>query len=684
MILKSVGTSLLWMTVSLIHSGEIMSMLIKSVRIEMKFDLKLLVAGGSAVDRAPICQSWDLAGMKFPAVETESRAMAIATLETDRFDAVLILWSLTDSNSLSLLQALRDHPKAPAIVMLMAESNQRQGWEWLEQGAGEYLAHDEITPDWLCQKIWSAVRLTRALHGGRSMNLQIEQVLEDNGRLNQVVQDTEKVRNRVVMSLGRNQHQLHTLQRLTNLLNQQLTNLPGLFQTMIDEICAVIPDGQFGAIALHNPNNSNSLLFSPKKNLNLVATTGLVRSGFNIEQTFDLENGAIGQVFSTGKSAILRSVNLALNNTQLPDDQLAIQTVPSALCVVAIESPQAGRIGVLALGNWDDGAAFDEEDLRLLIAFSEQAAIAIDNAKLINALEEREERLALQNTLLSQQNQELESQRQQNQNQNLKLREAAQVKSHFLATMSHELRTPMNAIIGFSQLLQRQKLNEFQLDMVGRIFNNGKNLLGLINDILTLSKIEAGRLDMKLEKINLSSLLNVTIDELRSLSEQKGINLVMQAELSNNIIVTDRTRLRQVIVNLLSNAVKFTDAGSVTVEAKQVGEDRITIIVRDTGIGIEPENISYIFEEFRQIDQSTTRRHSGTGLGLAITKWLIQMMGGHITVTSQLGKGSAFRIDLPRIAIFKPAAPPSQASLPQPKVDPVVLPMISPSPHFRM
>ena len=155
----------------------------------------------------------------------------------------------------------------------------------------------------------------------------------------------------------------------------------------------------------------------------------------------------------------------------------------------------------------------------------------------------------------------------------------------------------------------------------------------------------------------------------------------MQAELSNNIIVTDRTRLRQVIVNLLSNAVKFTDRGSITVEVQQVGEDRIIIIVRDTGIGIEPENIPYIFQEFRQIYQSTTHRHSGTGLGLAITKWLIQMMGGHITVTSQPGKGSVFRIDLPRIAIVKPATPPpSQASLPQPKVDPIVLPMISPSP----
>lgn len=649
----------------------------------MKFDLKLLIAGGSAVDRSLVCQAWDLAGMKFPAVETESRSGAIEMLKTDSFDAVLILALVTDGHSLSLLEALGNQPKAPAVVMLMAESNQRQGWEWLEQGAGEYLAYDEITPDLLCQKIWTAVRLAQALDGERSMNLRIKQVLEDNRRLSQVVQDTEKVRNRAARSLGRNQQQLRTLQCLTNLLNQRLTNLPGLFQTMIDEVCAAMPDGQFGAIALHNSKDSNRSLFHPSKKLNLVATIGFAKSRFNIERTLDLENGAIGQVFSSGKSTVLRSTDLARNNNQLADDQLAIETVPSALCVVTIESPQAGRMGVLILGNWEDETAFDEEDLRLLSAFSEQAAIAIDNAKLINALEEREERLAFQNALLSQQNQELESQRQQIQIQNLKLREATQLKSHFLATMSHELRTPMNAIIGFSQLLQRQKLNEFQLDMVGRIFNNGKNLLGLINDILTLSKIESGHLDMKLEKLNLSSLLRLTMDELRSLSEQKGIDLVMQAQLSDDIIVTDRTRLRQVIVNLVSNAVKFTDSGSVTVEAEQVGEDRITIIVRDTGVGIGPENTPYIFEEFRQIDQSTTRRHSGSGLGLAITKWLIQMMGGHITVTSQLGKGSAFRIDLPRIAIVTPhSQPPSQSSIPQTKVDAAVLPMISPSPPF--
>ena len=119
----------------------------------MKFNLKLLVTGGNAVGRALICQAWDWAGMNFPAVETESQSRAIAALGSARFDAVVILASSTDANSLSLLEVLRNQPKSPAIVMLMAESNLRQGWEWLEQGAEEYLAYDEITPDLLCQKI---------------------------------------------------------------------------------------------------------------------------------------------------------------------------------------------------------------------------------------------------------------------------------------------------------------------------------------------------------------------------------------------------------------------------------------------------------------------------------------------------------------------------------------------------
>ena len=628
----------------------------------MKPDLKLLVVGSSAVDRARICQAWDLAGMNFPIVEAESRAVALAALETQPFDCVLMSETLTDGNEPSLLEALQQQVKCPGTVILMAEANQRRAWDFLKAGAHDYLSYDDVTPEALCHCVWNAVRMSQAVREGRQVALQIEQALDDNARLHQAVQDGEKIRNRVVMTLGRNQQQLRTLQRLTDLLNQRLTNLPGLFQSMIDAVCDAIPDGEFGAIALKNPQSGA---------LDVTATLGIARSDFDLCSTFDPEVGALGQVFSTGQSGV-RRLDAASRGTK---------SDPAALCVVAIESSQAGRIGVLVLGNWDDDRAFDDEDLRLLIAFGEQAAIAIDNAQLINALEEREERLAFQNTLLSQQNQELESQRQQIQLQNLKLRESAQVKSHFLATMSHELRTPMTAIIGFSQLLQRQSISESQLDMVGRILTNGKNLLALINDILDLSKIEAGHLDLKLEKFNLSNLLQVTAAELRSISAQKRIELAVQCHLTNDGIVNDSARLRQILVNLLSNALKFTDRGSVILEAKELNNDRLVITVRDTGIGIAPEDIPYIFEEFRQIDQTVTRRHAGTGLGLAITKRLVQIMNGHITVTSQAGKGSTFRIDLPREAQTKLLSSPRPPAL-STKVDPIVLLPMSPSPPF--
>jgi two-component system, NarL family, sensor histidine kinase BarA len=306
---------------------------------------------------------------------------------------------------------------------------------------------------------------------------------------------------------------------------------------------------------------------------------------------------------------------------------------------------------VLAIGNWENSQAFDEEGQRLLVAFGEQAAIAINNARLINALEEREERLATQNDKLAHQNLELERQRQQIQLQNLQLLEAAQLKSQFLATMSHELRTPMNAIIGFSQLLLRQQNDQLSLqqrDMIERIFNNGKNLLTLINDILDLSKIEVGRLELKLEEINLNHLVKATTEELRSLAEQKHLTLSAKANLSNPYIVNDSVRLRQILVNLLSNAIKFTDVGSVNVTAWESAPDQIAIAVQDTGIGIAQSDLEHIFEEFRQVDQSTTRKHGGTGLGLAITDWLIQMMDGKISVESTLGAGSTFHIELPR------------------------------------
>ncbi len=255
------------------------------------------------------------------------------------------------------------------------------------------------------------------------------------------------------------------------------------------------------------------------------------------------------------------------------------------------------------------------------------------------------------NEQLKYKNQQLEEKQQQIHQQNLKLLEAAELKSRFLATMSHELRTPLNAIMVFSEMILRKtkgKLSHSELDMVERILNNGKNLLELINDILDLSKIEAGGLQLVPEEFDIAQLIKVSVDELRILAERKNLTINTYIDLQNSIVFHDRTRVRQVIVNLLSNAIKFTDTGKVEVSANEITSELLRISVHDTGIGIEAKKLEHIFEPFRQANQTNSRQHQGTGLGLAITDSLIKMMKGSISVESELGKGSDFRLELPR------------------------------------
>jgi signal transduction histidine kinase/DNA-binding NarL/FixJ family response regulator len=598
----------------------------------MESNLKLLVVDDSAVDRMMIGQTLELAGIEFPAIEVESRAVAIAALESEGFDCVLIDADLANDDALQLVKHIQQEDWPSATLLLLPENNQRHAEMLLAAGAGDFLSKHELSPDTLYHRVWNAVRLRRTEIKATAAFKQLNKEREERQRLQAIVQNSEADRQSVGVALAEQQQQLSTLQQLTDLLNQRLSNLPGLLQVMIDAVCDRIPQAEFGLIVLHNPKTQK---------LELTATVG-TRDIWGIDSTLDPDFGILGEVFQTGEAQVIRIPR--------PDRPIPGQKMPAALCTVAIESSQGGRLGVLAVGNWQQEQAFDEDDLQLLIAFGEQAAIALTNAQLINTLEEREERLAFQNTILAQQNQELENQRQQIQIQNLRLLEAAQIKSQFLATMSHELRTPMNAIIGFSQLLLRQsQLSATQVDMVNRILNNGKHLLTLIEEILDLSKIEAGRLELKPERFRVTDLLAATADELRSLAVQKKLQLDLNSRLEDPFITNDSNRLRQVIVNLLSNAIKFTEAGTISVEVREVSRDRIVILVSDTGIGIATEDMTRIFEEFRQVDQSMTRRHAGTGLGLAITRWLVQMMDGQITVNSQPGQGSTFRVDLPRV-----------------------------------
>lgn len=257
------------------------------------------------------------------------------------------------------------------------------------------------------------------------------------------------------------------------------------------------------------------------------------------------------------------------------------------------------------------------------------------------------------NSLLEQQNKELARQRRYIYKQNLRLQEVSRLKSEFLATMSHELRTPLNAIIGFSQILlskAKGPLGGYQQDMLSRVLANGRNLLELINDILAFSKLEAGRLDLDPAEMDLAKLVRQTTEELKFLATQKALRIGTSVRLSNPTIVNDAVRVRQILVNLLSNAIKFTDRGSIQVQVEELSEqgDTIVLSVIDTGCGISAADQLYIFDPFHQADQKVTRQHSGTGLGLAITHSLVKMMHGNVTVTSAVGEGATFRVEIPR------------------------------------
>ncbi len=233
---------------------------------------------------------------------------------------------------------------------------------------------------------------------------------------------------------------------------------------------------------------------------------------------------------------------------------------------------------------------------------------------------------------------------------NARAREAARLKSEFMATMSHELRTPLNAILGFTGIMLEGMGGEVDDEaehMLSRIDANSKRLLGLINDVLDIAKIEAGRMTIVSEALRPADLAKKWTAEMSVLAERNHLDFeVMVAPDLPDLVYGDTARLTQIVANLLSNAFKFTESGKVSLQMERTDE-KWMIHVIDTGIGIPPHAINYIFDEFRQMDGTTTRMYGGTGLGLAIVRNLCRMMDGNVQVESTLGKGSKFTVTLP-------------------------------------
>jgi len=371
-------------------------------------------------------------------------------------------------------------------------------------------------------------------------------------------------------------------------------------------------------------------LFSGKLvQINLVAEDGLVHLGAyhgpgkeKLERMYPFP---VDETSATGVAILQRSV------VHFPDVDRAIdvpERARKAWETMGIKAAMAAPmiwegkgVGSIVVGR-DYVGPFSEKDIALLKTFAEQAVIAIQNARLFREIQDKSRQLEVAN----------------------------KHKSEFLANMSHELRTPLNAIIGFSEVLLERlfgELNEKQDDYLKDIHSSGRHLLSLINDILDLSKIEAGRMELEVSSFDLASALSNAMTLVRERAQRHDIALEQQVDPQLGEIAADERKFKQILVNLLTNAVKFTpDGGRIDVKARRE-EDNVVVAVHDTGIGIAPEDQAAVFEEFRQVGRDYTNKQEGTGLGLALTRKFVELHGGRIWVESEPGKGSTFTFTIP-------------------------------------
>lgn len=328
----------------------------------------------------------------------------------------------------------------------------------------------------------------------------------------------------------------------------------------------------------------------------------------------------IGKVTDTGSPVLVNNVSespIYLPNPHLPDTRSELG-IPLRIAdrVIGALDIQSDRLN-----------AFQENELGVFQILADQIAVAIENARAYELAQKAYE----------------------------EMREVDRLKSQFLANMSHELRTPLNSIIGFSRVILKGidgPINDLQRQDLTSIYNSGQHLLGLINDVLDLSKIEAGKMELQFEEINIADLVNSVMSTAVGLVKDKPIKLHHFVEPDLPMVMADNTRIRQVLLNFISNAAKFTDAGSITVEAKKSispdNKPEVMVVVTDTGQGIDEKGREKLFLPFSQVDDSPTRKTGGTGLGLSISRSFIELHGGRIGLLwSEIGKGSAFFFTLP-------------------------------------
>ena len=416
--------------------------------------------------------------------------------------------------------------------------------------------------------------------------------------------------------LARSVEELESLGKVSQAVNSSL-ELDKVLPTILEHACAMSYAGggtvyvfdkttsEFRLAAAHNMSDEHiAMVRAQPMRLNSVVV-GECATRREVVQVADLSNAA-------------------------PSPMLDILLRTGVRAVLAVPLlHQAEVVGVLVVRRNQPGT-FSQEIIRLVEAFAAQSAIAVENARLFGEIAQKSRELEI----------------------------ASQHKSQFVANMSHELRTPLAAILGYAELMQEgfyEPQGPKSLDALTRIRSNGKHLLGLINTVLDIAKIEFGQFSLNMAEYAIESMVETVRAATESLAETKKLSLKTEVAKSLPIGLGDEQRLTQVLLNLVGNAIKFTDAGEVRVTARAT-TGHFAVSVADTGPGIPEHERTRIFEHFHQVDSSLTKAKGGTGLGLAISKQIVEMHGGRIWVESTLGKGSTFQMELPTRAEFRKTA----------------------------
>ena len=396
-------------------------------------------------------------------------------------------------------------------------------------------------------------------------------------------------------------------------------------------------------------------------------------------QSFDAKSmeGQFGKVFLTKNISHIKNI---------PEDTVfSFKTIDGeALLKEILTIPILSENTVMAIISVASIHPYTHEDIQIigqvlpgansifnnLVANEKRKQMAMELSDKNIELEAQSREMLSLNVELKAQKDELETQNIALDVQRRKVEEANRLKSEFLSNMSHELRTPLNSVMALSRVLimqATQKLSEEESNFLHIIERNGKHLLSLINDILDLSKIESGKMDIDIKQVSIEQTLDSVVESLTPLADEKAIQIVQEKPFNLPLIESDESRIHQIFQNILGNAVKFTNNGYVSISVKNDSKN-VYINVKDTGIGIPKEKLSYIFEEFRQVDGSMSRNYEGTGLGLAIALKAAKMLGGNIEAESEIGKGSTFKIVFP---IKKLEQPIENETVLLPKIQPV-------------